>query len=490
MGVSLNPASILSGQGIDVSSLVQQIIDKQSGQLTVWQSQQTSFATQDGVLEGINNNLTNLQTAIAALASPTGPLTAQAANSSQPDVVAATAQSTAVAGSHLIEVTSLATTGSLYTNPIAAGANASILSGGQTSGDVQLQVGGVSGSTFDIPITQGTNDTLSTLSSYINTQSAANNWGVTASVVSDASGSRLSLQSQASGSTGALAIATNTNTILTFATPQGGANAVFTIDGVPFSCSTNTVTGAIQGVTLNLLSQAPSDPVTLTVGPDQNQISAAVNNFVSAYNTVVSSINAQYVVDPTGSIPAPPLESDISVRSLQSSLLTDSSYAIGGNSGLVNLAALGINQNNDGTLTVGSTPPENGQTTGQTFAQVLAANPSAVVNFFQNASGTGFANSFNASLTALNSSTTGPLYVDLAQNQAENSDLTTTITNFETQLNTESAALTLQYDSVNASLQQYPLLLQQVTEVLGTLGSGTSASGALVSSGPTLTSGL
>ena len=54
----------------------------------------------------------------------------------------------------------------------------------------------------------------------------------------------------------------------------------------------------------------------------------------------------------------------------------------------------------------------------------------------------------------------------------------------------ETTQLTSQYDAVNASLQQYPLLLQEITQTLGTLGSGTSSSGALVSSGPTLTSGL
>jgi flagellar hook-associated protein 2 len=222
------------------------------------------------------------------------------------------------------------------------------------------------------------------------------------------------------------------------------------------------------------------------VGPDTSQITNAVNNFVSAYNTVISTINTQYVVDPTGAIPAPPLEGDISLRSLQSRLLTDAAYAIGGNSGLVNLASMGINMNNDGTLTVGSTPAPN----SQTFAQVLSANPAAVVNFFQKASGTGFANTFNADLTSLTSPTQGPLSVDLTQNQAEQADLTTTITNFQAQLTTETAALTAQYDAVNASLQAYPLLLQLTTETLGTLGSGTSTSGALVSSGPTLTSGL
>jgi len=484
MGISLNPATILSGQGIDVSSLVQQILGQQSGELSVWQSQQTALATQDGLLAGINNNLLNLQTAVAALADPTGALTAQAAASSQPGFVSATAQSSAIAGTHQIVVTSLATTGTLYTDPVTAGANASFLSSGQSTGDIQLQVGGASGATHDIAITAGSNDTLNTLASYINTQSAAHNWGVTASVVNDANGSRLALFSQNSGTPGALAIVNNSNTTLNFDAPLGGANAALTIDGVPFSSTSNTVTGAIQGVTLNLVSQSPGNPVQLTVGPNTSQISAAVNNFVSAYNAVVSTINTQYTVDPTGATPAPPLESDISLRSLQSSILTDAAYAIGGNQGYVNLASLGINMNNDGTLTVGLAP------NGQSFAQIVAANPTAVANFFQNSSGSGFANNFNSDLTNLTDPTQGPLNVTLAQNNAEQQDLTTTINNFETQLTAEQTQLTQQYSTVNAQLESYPLLLQAITESLGSLGSSSSSSGATVPTSPILTSGL
>ncbi|MFY9911288.1 MAG: flagellar filament capping protein FliD [Candidatus Sulfotelmatobacter sp.] len=600
MGISLNPSTILSGQGLDVSSLVQQIISSQSGELTVWQNQGTTLATQNGVLEGIENNLTNLQTAVAALADPAGALTTQAATSSDTGILTANAQSSAVDGTYEIEVGNLATAGSLYTQTVAGGADASILPSGSTGANLELQVGGASGSTYDIAITPGSNGTLTTLASYINTQSSANSWGVTASVVTDASGSRLALESQNTGASGALAVTenvstgplttadvanpdatilasgqtsgdiqlqiggssgtiadlpitqgsndtlntlasyintqssanswgvtatvvqdsggynlqlttpatgpsgtlafTSNNTLLTtnpnptgltFDTPQGGTNASLTINGVPFSSPSNNITGAIQGVTLNLVSQSPGTPVQLTVSPDAGQITSAINNFVSAYNTVVSSINAQYAVDPTGATPAPPLESDTSLRSLQSSILADAAYALPGgtgattvNNGIINLAALGINMNNDGTLTVGA------NASGQTLAQVVASNPNAVLNLFQNASGTGFANTFNADLTNLTAPSSGPLNVDVTQNSAQQQGLTTNITNFETQLNNEQTALTQQYDAVSASLQAYPLLLQEVTETLGTLGSGTSSSGALISSEPTLTSGL
>jgi len=485
MGVSLNPSTILSGQGIDVASLVQQILTNQStGPLSVWQGQETSLSTQNGLLAGIENNLTNLQTAVAALSDPAGALTAQDATSSQPAVLTATADSTAIAGTHTVEVSNLATIGTLYTNAIPAGANISFLASGQTTGDIQLQVGGASGATRDITVTQGSNDTLSTLANYINTQSTANNWGVSASVVSDTTGSRLALQSQNTGATGALAVSSNTNTNLTFATPAGGTNASLTVDGVPFSSTTNTVTGAIQGVTLNLDSQSPDNPVQLSVGPDQNQITTAVNNFVSAYNTVITTNNQQYAVDPTGTTPAPPLESDLSLRSVQSSILADAGFAITGNSGYVNLESLGINTNNDGTLTLGTNAK------GLSFTQILAANPSAVVNFFQNASGTGFANTFNTDLGNLTNPTSGPLNAEITQNSSEQQDLTTTINNFEVRLTAQQTQLTAQFDAVNASLQAYPLLLQEVTQTLGTLGQGTSSSGSLIASGPTLTQGL
>jgi flagellar hook-associated protein 2 len=486
MGVNLNPSSILSGQGIDVTSVVQQIITSQSGPLTVWQNQEATLQSQAIALTAINNDLGHLATAVQALSDPVGVFVNQSATSSQPAVLTASAQISATPGSHNIIVTSLATTGALYTEGVPS-ATSSIL-GGAGSGDVQLQVGGATGTTHDIQITAGSNDTLTTLSSYINTQSKANNWGVTASVVTDASGSRLALFSQSTGTTGALSLSASTlpnnTTSLTFDAPVGGANASFSIDGVPFSSASNSVTGAIPGVTLNLLSSAAGTPVQLTVGVDQTQITSAVNNFISAYNTVINDINTQYTVNPATNSEGP-AGGDPSLRTLQSSLLADAAFALPltSNSGYVNLESLGINTNNDGTLSLG----KNGA--GQTLSDVLASNPAAVQNFFQNVSSTGFANSLNADLTGLTDPSQGALNVDLAQNKASLKNLTDNITNFQTQLTDEQTQLTQRYDSVNASLQSYPLLLQQVTEMLGSLGGTTSGSGAS-STNPILTSGL
>jgi flagellar hook-associated protein 2 len=470
MGISLNPSTLLNGQGINVSALVQQVLSESSGQLTEWQNEQSTLQSQASDLTTINSDLNNLATAVQALADPLGPLAALSATSSDNNVLTADASSSATAGTNQIVVSSLATSGTVYTADFAGGANSSILPNGQTTGEIDLQIGG--GNPVPITITAGSNDTLSTLASYINSQ----NLGVTASVVTDANGSRLALVNQSTGTTSALAITVNT-TNLSFDTPTGGTNAALTIDGVPYSSTSNTVTGAIPGVTLNLANASPDETVELTVGTDPSQITDAINNFVAAYNQVIGDINQEVTINPSTGTQGP-LGTDSSLTDLQSSLLSDAAYSVSGNSGFVNLASLGINTNNDGTLTVDSAQ----------LASELSSNPSAVQNFFQNTSNTGFANNFNTDLTNLTNPTTGPLNVDLAQNTASQQDLTTNINNFETQLTAQQTQLTAEFDQVNASLEAYPLLLQQTTETLATLG--TSSTGSTGIGSPTLTSGL
>ncbi len=286
---------------------------------------------------------------------------------------------------------------------------------------------------------------------------------MTASVVTDANGSRLAISSQSSGSAGALAIVNNT-TSLNFEAPIGGTNASLTVDGIPFSSASNTVTGAIPGVTLNLVTASPGNAVQLTVGADTTQASNAINNFVSSYNSLIGLLNQEYTVDPTTNAEGD-LASDSSLRSLQSSLLTDATYSVSGNDGYVNLAALGINMNNDGTLTVDSS----------TLNNALTNDPGAVLNFFQNSSVTGFANKFNADLTNVSDATTGVLSTDLAQNSAEQKTLTDQINNFQDRLNAEQQQLITQFSQVNATLEEYPFLLQEVTSQLGRPTSSSSS---------------
>ncbi|MGP0099366.1 MAG: flagellar filament capping protein FliD [Terriglobales bacterium] len=492
MGISFNASSLLSGNGIDVNSVVSEIQAAQSGQLTAWQTDVTNLQTQATALTSINTDLSNLATAVQGFTGPDGALTAVTASSSESAIVDATAQTGATAAVYTVVVSGLASTGTLYTDSVA-NATTSILPSGQTTGDLQVQIGGASGTTANIAITAGTNDTLSTLASSINSQSATNNWGITASVITDADGAHLAIYSQATGSDGALSIPAGTNTTsLVFEPPVGGTNAQISINGIPYASTTNTVTGAIPDVTLNLTSSDQATPVTITVGPDTNAITNSINNFVTEYNTVIGDINTQFTVNASTNTEGP-LGSDAYLRNLQSSLASDITYSTADptsvSTGLTNLAALGISTNSDGTLTVNDTAIDTATAYSPAFPDVLAANLSAVQNFFTNSNATGFADNFNADLTKLTDPSQGILNADLASNQSQQNDLTTEITNFQTQLAAQKVQLDQVFDAVNTSLEQYPFTLYEVTAALGSLTVGGTDTGSLPSTNTTPTAG-
>jgi flagellar hook-associated protein 2 len=485
MSISFNAANLLNGNGIDVNSVVSEIQAAQSGQATVWQGDVTDLQTQATALTSINNDLNNLAAAAKGFTGQNGALTVVSATSAQPLIVSATAHTGATTANYSVVVKGLASIGTLYTDSVAS-ANTSILVSPATTGDLALQIGGSGGTTADIAITAGSNDTLTTLAASINSLSATNQWGITASVVTDASGARLAIYSQASGSPGALAVANNT-TSMAFEAPVGGTDALISINGVPFASTTNTVTGAIPDVTLNLVTADSATPVEVTVGPNTTAIANSINNFVVEYNTVIGDINTQFAVNPATNTQGP-LGSDTFLRNLQSSLLSNMTYAttdptsVG--SGLTSLAALGIVMNRDGTLSVNQTATA----TAPGFPDVLAANLSGVQNFFSNANSTGFADNLNTALTQMTYPSTGILNSDLAENQGEQTAITTEIANFQTQMAAQKIQLDAEFSQVNANLEEYPFLLQQVTAILGSMSGGSTATTA-TSTNTTPTSG-
>ena len=494
MGISFNAAALLNGNGIDVNSVVSELQAAQGGQVTAWQGDVTTLQTQATAIGSINTDLSNLAAAVNGLTGANGALTTVSASSSESAILNATAQTGATAAIYSVVVSGLASTGTLYTDEVA-NATTSILPGNATTGNLSLQIGGSGGTTADIAITSA-NETLTTLAQSINSQSATNGWGITASVVTDATGARLAIYSQATGSSGALAISSGSGsntTSLTFEPPVGGTNAIISVNGIPYASTTNTVTGAIPDVTLNLVSADSATPVTVTVGPDTTAITNSINNFVTEYNTVIGDINNQFAVNAATNTQGP-LGSDAYLRTLQASLAADVGYttsdATSVSNGLTSLSSLGIVENNDGTLTVNTAPIDTSTEYSAGFTDVLASNLSGVQNFFTNSSGTGFADTFNAALTSLTDPSEGILNEDLASNQSQQNALTTEITNFQTQLAAQKIQLDSEFDQVNSNLEQYPFTLQEVNAALGSLTVGsTTTTGSTTSTNSAPTAG-
>lgn len=433
------------GAGINVSQLVSAAMANQTAELTIMQGQQTQISNEQTALTSFNNDLQTLQNSVYGLTDPVGQMTAIAASTSDPSILSATAMSGTASGTHTITVSNLATTSPAYSAAIASSSTA------LATGTLNIQVG--SGAATPITI-DNTNNTLDGLAQTINNTP---NIGVSASVITDANGARLALVSNTSGQGGSLTV-TPSSGLPTFTT-AAGQNASLTVDGIPISSASNVVTGVLSGVTLNLAGANPNTSVTVSTGPDVTQQEAAVNSFVSAYNTVIGDLNSQFAIDPTTN-QAGALASDGTLSLAQSQILSTVSFAMSGNGNVQSLAGLGVSMNNDGTLKVNNSA----------LASALQSNPSAVQSFFQS----GASGSLGANLSSIVSSIADPITGSVAQDlnglSQTQTGLTQQISDFQTQMNTMQQQLTPEYVQVDTTLQQLPLMLQQISQQLQSLG--------------------
>jgi flagellar hook-associated protein 2 len=441
-GTINNYGNVLLAAGsntIDVQTLLSAAITAASAPLTALQTQQTALEKQQAALESIQSDINTLQNASQAITDPAGSLNALTATSSNSTLLTASADSTAVAGAHSVVVNSLATTSSYYSSA------QSLATSTLASGSFQLVVGGAAAGTVTI---NSSDNTLNGLAAAINSQSL----GVSASVVNDANGARLVLVSKTSGAAGNITISGDSSG-LGFQQAVGGANASLTVDGVPLSSTSNTVTGAIPGVTLNLNNAAVGSNISVSVTPDVQQATDALTQFAAAYNKVIGDLNTQFSVQSDGS-GGGPLEADNTLREVQNQLLSAVTASVSGNNGLVNLASLGLNLNTDGTLSLDS----------GTLTNALSTNFNAAQNLLQ---GTGGVGSFlTNALTLINDPTNGAVTLDLQGMSQNNQSLTTQISSLQVSLNTQEQSLTAEYAKMQTTLDEMPQLQQQITQQL------------------------
>lgn len=448
---SFNLSDILSAfsstQGINVQAAVAAAIQAESGPLTEWQNEQAALQSQTSDLNVVEGHVQSLETALNALGDPAGQLMSMTASSSNSSVVSATASAGAAPGNHVLVVNNVASTASWYSDSVASSSTA------LPTGSFTLQVG--SNAPIQVSI-GGSVDTMDQLASYINGLGA----GVTANVVNDSTGSRLSIVANSSGAANDISITGMSG--LNFTQATSGTDASLTVDGIPIDSASNTVTGVVPGVTFNLVSAAPNSQVNVSIAGDSSQSSAAVTSFVNAYNQVVQDINQEYTVAANGA--QGPLSGDPTLSMLQSQLLGSASYSTTGTS-VSSLADLGITMNDDGTLTLDST----------TLDSALQGNFSAVQNFFQGTASNGFVSSLNNQLNALTDPTNGAFTVDLQSISNENSDLQDQINNYQDYLQNQTTLLTAEYNQADQLLQQLPILENQINAELG--NSTTSTTG-------------
>jgi len=306
--VGINFGAATSGAGFDVTTTVASIVANLQQVETPWNTQLTALKADDTALTSIGTDLSSLSTSLSALTDFEGVMTEKEGSSSDTDVLTLTsAGSTASAGTHTVVVSQLAQTASDYSDPIAAN--------DKISGALTLRVG--SGTATTIPVVSGSSDTLASYAAAINYADV----GVTASVISDTTGSRLSLVSDTSGSAGALTVTqggtTTTTTLPTTAasdvapTAAVAASNTFTLpsSASKLSGTFSYAVGSASPATVNL----GSTPLSLTaaaavLNADSGFSSAGLKATVSGAKLIIAG-----TTDSTGSA---------TINTTQSSLTT------------------------------------------------------------------------------------------------------------------------------------------------------------------------
>jgi flagellar hook-associated protein 2 len=379
------------------------------------------------------------------------------------NIASATTDSDAVAGTYSLLVTNLATAATATSAPLSSSAAVG-------TGTLTIAVGGASTA---ISI-DSTNNTLAGIAAAIN--SAPNNPGVSASVITTTDGSRLVLTGTQTGAANQITV-----------TPSGGdgglaslalttvlaTDANFSINGFAATSASNVVGNAITGVTINLQqASAAATPTTLTISPDTSAAQAAIDKFVTALNGVMSSIQSLTGYDPSTQT-AGPLNGNAPLEAFQNQLQKILGQFTNGNGGVNSLTDLGISAGADGSYTVDDTK----------LGNALSANLASIGNLL------GGPNGIATQISTLVSSYTKPggLLDTINQGlQTGLSNVSTQQTALAAQLAAYSARLTAEYNAMDravALLKQTQTYLNAEFNPSANAGSGTSQSNTSLGSG-------
>lgn len=351
------------GSGLDVKSIVSQLVALESKPLEKLQSKNSSLSGQISTWGTVKSQLSAVQDTAQKLMGLSS-WNARALKSTNETSVTGTAAEAATIGSFAINVTQLAQAQSTkMANPVSTGTTFS-------AGRLDISLGnwtpspGSFGTAVSVNLSDG--DTLGSIAGKIN---GTANVGVTATVVKTGAGEQLVMRSNSTGAsmgfkvqafdgggtaitngTGLGALAYDGTSTGAMTRTQEGLDANATIEGIAVTSSSNTLTDAVPGLTLNLQQTGTS---TITVSNDTKPAKDAIDGFVKAYNTLVGNLNNLTKYD-AGSKSAGALQGDSTAVGLLNSL--KNMVGATGPAGTVynRMSDVGLELQRDGTLNTNS----------------------------------------------------------------------------------------------------------------------------------------
>lgn len=355
------------GSGVNINEIVGALVNAEKApkeaQLARLEKASTTKFSALGTLKGA---LSEFQTAMKDLNS-LALFEKRTATSSNSAAVSASAEKTALSGTYQLAVKQLATSSRVATASVSNTSAEPYAASGDGQLTVKLGADDSAGVLVDIK----SGDTLEQIRDTLN--ATLKDKGISANIVNNpADGtSRLVLNAKDTGAGKDIVItaAPGLEDLAVDGAVKGVGNsagylgdpaqsAVFTIDGLEQTSSTNSLKDVIPGVTFNLLSKTETDkPLTLTVGQDKAGVTANIKKFVDAYNKLIKTTSELTNVTQVGEGKAPVvggLVGDATVRTLLSGVRNELVNPAG-QEGIRVLADLGITTQNDGTLKIDDT---------------------------------------------------------------------------------------------------------------------------------------
>ncbi|GHT82348.1 flagellar hook-associated protein 2 [Betaproteobacteria bacterium] len=348
-------SSLGAGSGMDLEGLVKGLMKVESLPLDTLKAKVTSFNTKISALGTLSSKLSSLQTAAKALKpnllqAPLEKFATYSASVGNGDVASATVGAGAKSGSYSLEVTKLAQaqkTSIRIDDPDNVGPLTLDFSGDPTRSPVT--------------ITPGSNS-LTSLANAINQSDS----GVKATIVT-ANGNKHLVLTGEEGAGKEFSVSGSGVNSSDVTTTQNAQSAEFTFDGVSVTNASNTVTGVLEGVTLNLKAVTTA-PTTVTVTAEHGEkLQSSLEAFVKSFNDAVGSIKSLGSYDAetkkTGDLNGNRLlrEAQSTLRNLVFEESPDGQT----------LSKLGISYQKDGTLKLDS----------DKLASAVANDPEAVAKF-------------------------------------------------------------------------------------------------------------
>lgn len=432
------------GSSLDVKSIVSQLVALEKRPLEGLKLQAATVQTKISAFGQIKSLVFTLSDTLGKLTSVTG-WNSVMATSSNSSAVSVSAIGGTLPTNFSVEVSVLA--------KARATASAAILPVGGAVGGGTLTFTPVTGAAVNVTVSA--TDTISQVASAINGANA----GVTATILSDASGERLLLRGKNTGVAGGFTLSVAdadgndadalglSRLVVGSTTTTAAVDAAATVNGISVSSSTNAFANAVSGVTFNAL-QVTTAPVEIAVSKNTTDVQKNIDAFVAAYNAINDVLNEATKYD-AATKGAGLLQGDSTALTLQNSLRNAVQSVTTGSSVFTRLADVGITQQRGGNLSIDS-------------AKLAAglANTEELKNMFRSTGG-GAADGIAVKIKSVTSSLLGStgffktkdesLKLALTQNAKNQAQLNERVSKFEANLNARYSALDKKMSSLNAT---------------------------------------